>query len=248
MKTGKQFIQLLIVGLLFATASACDEANDPGSNSLISETVTDLDGNRYKTVKIGNQVWTVENLKTTRYTDGTEILNVTNHKQWECTTVGAYCNYDNLESNAATYGRLYNWHAVNSGNLAPDGWRIPTDKDWDILEEYLIANGYNYDGSKIGNKFAKSMASKTGWALSDTTGTPGTAPENNNSTGFSALPGGFFSNHEGFCQLGIGGRWWSSTMSSITNALDRYLYFDNNGLFRSGQTNECGFSVRLVKE
>ena len=142
MKKRKQFIQLLSIAvLLLAFATACDKTDDPGGDTPSAGTVKDADGNKYNTVKIGNQVWMVENLKTTKYNDGTEILNVTSDTQWANLTTGAYCNYDNLESNAEIYGRLYNWYAVNTGKLAPAGWHVPTDDDWIILENYLIANG-----------------------------------------------------------------------------------------------------------
>ncbi|HNZ71425.1 MAG TPA: fibrobacter succinogenes major paralogous domain-containing protein, partial [Prolixibacteraceae bacterium] len=180
-----------------------------------------------------NQVWMVENLKTTKYNDGTEILNVTSYTQWDNLTTGAYCNYDNLESNAATYGRLYNWYAVNTGKLAPAGWHVPTDDDWTILENYLIANGYNYDGTLDEDKIAKSLCAKTNWALSSEDGTPGAAPENNNSTGFTALPGGYRHYDGDFYSIGEGGYWWSSTEYDESSAYRRGLYYRKGGFSRA---------------
>lgn len=254
MKKRKQFIQLLSIAvLLLAFATACDKTDDPGGDFPSAGTVKDADGNKYNTVKIGNQVWMVENLKTTKYNDGTPIPNVTDNSEWANLTTGAYCNYDNLESNAATYGRLYNWYAVNTGKLAPAGWHIPTDDDWTILENYLIANGYNYDGTKDEDKIAKSLCAKTNWALSSTPGTPGTVPENNNSSGFTALPGGYRYGGNGyylgsFLSIGEYGYWWSSTERNEDYAYIRTLYYFYRDLLRGNLYKGNGFSVRLVRD
>jgi len=252
MKKRKQFIQLLSIAvLLFAFATACDKTDDPGGDFPSAGTVKDADGNKYNTVKIGNQVWMVENLKTTKYNDGTEILNVTSDTQWANLTTGAYCNYDNLESNAEIYGRLYNWYAVNTGKLAPAGWHVPTDDDWTILENYLIANGYNYDGTLDEDKIAKSLCAKTNWELSDEAGTPGAAPENNNSSGFTALPGGDRDGDGHFSSIGEFGSWWSSTEGREFSAYYRRLFYGSEDLGSSyffGSDKGCGFSVRLVRD
>ncbi len=250
MRKRKHFIQLLSIAvLLFAFATACEKTDDPGGDTPSAGTVKDADGNKYNTVKIGNQVWMVENLKTTKYNDGTPIPNVTDNSEWANLTTGAYCNYDNLESNAATYGRLYNWYAVNTGKLAPAGWHIPTDDDCTILENYLIANGYNYDGTKDVDKVAKSLCAKTNWALSSVAGTPGAAPENNNSSGFTALPGGHRGYGDGtFGYIGEYGHWWSSTEINDYSAYRRNLYYDSEGLYRDGSGKGSGISVRLVRD
>jgi uncharacterized protein (TIGR02145 family) len=249
MKKRKQFFQLLLIaGLLFAAATACDKSDDPDGDAASAGTVKDADGNKYNTVKIGNQVWIVENLKTTKYNDGTEILNVTSATLWGNLTTGAYCNYDNLESNSATYGRLYNWYAVNTGMLAPKGWHVPTDDDWTILKNYLIANGYNYDGTKDENKITKSLCAKTNWALSSEAGTPGAAPENNNSTGFKALPGGYRSDNGTFIDIGFVGDWWSATELNASIAWYRIMAYNSSHVSRYLYSKELGFSVRCVRD
>ncbi len=171
------------------------------SGSFISPPNTkigDIDGNGYHIVKIGNQVWTVENLRTTRYNDGTAIPYVTDNSAWANLSTPGYCYYGNdSAANAVKYGALYNWHAVNTGKLAPEGWHVPTDAEWDTLQNYLIANGYNWDGTTTGNKIAKSMAAKTDWNSSSTAGAPGNDVQSNNSSGFSALPGGYRYNNGG---------------------------------------------------
>lgn len=247
MKKRKSFIRLLfIVTLLFPVTTACQKAdNTEGGSSPNDETVKDVDGNSYKTVKIGNQVWMVGNLKTTKYNDGTSIPNVSDNTQWVNLTTGAYCNYNNQESNVAIYGRLYNWYAVNTGKLAPAGWHVATDNDWTILENYLIANGYNFDGTKDVDKIAKSLCGKNNWKLSDIPGTPGAVPENNNRTGFTALPGGM--NSRGvFNYIGVAGFWWASTNNNA--AIMRELDYNDSGLHRLDQYKISGLSVRLVKD
>jgi uncharacterized protein (TIGR02145 family) len=242
------FLLLFITGLLFATFIACDKTDDPASGDQNDGTLKDADGNVYKTVIIGTQTWIVENLRTTKYNDGTEIPNVSSDSQWENLSTGAYCNYDNLESYADIYGRLYNWFAVNSGKLAPTGWHIATDEDWTILINYLIDNGYNQDGSTDENKYAKSIASNTLWSFSDKPGSPGANLEENNCTGFSALPGGFrFYNGE-FESIGEGGNWWSSTEINTDFAFFRFLYSNSRWLEWGGSPKRYGFSVRLVKD
>ena len=206
----------------------------------------------YNTVKIGNQVWMVENLKTTKYNDGVEIMNVTSDTLWVDLTTGAYCNYENLESNAEIYGRLYNWYAVNTGKLAPAGWHVPTDEDWVVLENYLIANSYSYDGEKDGNKIAQSLCAKTNWELSSEAGTPGAALVSNNSSGFTALPGGYRIGYLGwFYNIGKYGFWWSSTEDAEYGeyyAYGRGLSCGIKVLWRGRCSKDEGYSVRLVKD
>lgn len=170
--------------------------------------VKDADGNRYATVQIGTQTWMLENLKTTKYNDGTAIPNITDITSWSNLATPSYCWYNNDIYYKNPYGVLYNWYTVNTGKLAPKGWHVPTDNDWTILVNYLIANGYNYDGSIVENKTSKSLASTTGWTLSSKTGTPGAFPDENNSTGFAAPPGGYRANNGRFYDMGKYGVWW----------------------------------------
>jgi hypothetical protein len=110
----------------------------------------DGDGNLYNVIKIGNQRWLKENLKTTKYNDGTAILNVTDNTTWISLGTGAYCDYANNSANSVTYGRLYNWYAVtstNPKNVCPKGWKVPTDSEWTTLTTYL--GGESVAGGKI---------------------------------------------------------------------------------------------------
>jgi uncharacterized protein (TIGR02145 family) len=120
--------------LLGIAASGCKDDDEP-------LTVKDIDGNVYKTIKIGNQVWMAENLKVTLYRNGDPIPNVTGHGTWGDLTTGAYCNYNNDTQHVNTHGRLYNWYAVSDyREIAPEGWHIPTQAEWETLVEHLGEN------------------------------------------------------------------------------------------------------------
>ena len=162
-----------------------------------AQTVTDIDGNIYNTVTIGVQTWMKENLKTTQYNDGTSIPLVPDDSIWAGLNTPAYCwNENNEKSYKNTYGALYNWFAVNTGKLCPEGWHVSTDSDWTTMGNYLIANGYNYNGRTTANEYGKVLASDTGWSSSSINCAIGSDhyPDKRNSTGFSALPGGIRSN------------------------------------------------------
>jgi uncharacterized protein (TIGR02145 family) len=215
-------------------------------------TVNDIDGNVYNTVTIGTQVWIAENLKTTKYNDGSLIPNVSDVTSWDSYTSGAYCDYENTPANSTTYGRLYNWSAVaptNSENVCPTGWHVPDGTEWDTMEEYLIVNGYNYDGSTSGNKLAKSLTSLTYWSPSFLTGAPGNTdyPTYRNKSGFTALPGG---------------RRGGSGVPSLFSGIENVAYFwtlgsmiptltsggTSTSYWPSGYFKKPGFSVRCLKD
>lgn len=200
-------------------------------------TVTDIDGNVYHTVTIGTQTWMVENLKTTRYRNGDSI-----NEQWA---------YNNDENNVAKYGRLYSWYAAtDSRNIAPVGWHIPSDKEWTTLLNYLIANGYNYDGTTTENKIAKSLAATTDWTSDNSAGTPGNDLTKNNSSGFSALPGGYHMSNGTFYGVGSVGYWWSSSFPDYSTYTAYSWILTNNGMYFNhyNATKPSGFSVRCLKD
>jgi uncharacterized protein (TIGR02145 family)/uncharacterized repeat protein (TIGR02543 family) len=215
-------------------------------------TVTDIDGNVYHTIRIGTQTWMVENLKTTKYTDGTSIPLVTDNTAWGGLTTPGYCWYNNDEPTyKSTYGALYNWYTVNPANLkkiAPAGWHVATDAELTTLENYLIANGYNWDGTIVGNKIAKALAAKTIWNKSTVAGAIGNDMITNNKSGFSALPGSYRSQVGSFILLGILGCWWSSTEGDASYAYSRYLDCGKEILGRYCDLKGCGLSVRLLRD
>lgn len=219
---------------------------------------TDGDGNNYKIVKIGEQTWMAENLRTTKFNDGTDIPLITSDDDWGIDnltyrTTPAYCWYDNNQAAAVAngYGALYDWNSVDTDKLCPTGWHVPTTTDWNSLENYLIANGYNFDGTITGNGIAKALATASGWIPSNFSGSVGSSdyPSYRNKTGFSALPGGFRSCNTGvFAGAGLDGFWWTSSVCYSYSAFSRrilnirvYLYGDQN-------PKSTGYSVRCIRD
>ena len=219
----------------------------PPISTVTTGSATDQEGNTYKTVTIGTQTWFAENLKTSKYNDGTTIPNVTDATEWSNLTTGAYCNYNNDASNAATYGRLYNWYAVNTGKLCPTGWHVPSNDEWTTLQYYLIENSYNYDGTTTDNKIAKAMASTTDWSSSSSTGAIGNNPSTNNKSGFTALPGGYRSYSGAFNYVGDYGYWWSSAEYDTYTAYYRGLSYLYSYLSYNLNSKVSGFSVRCLR-
>jgi uncharacterized protein (TIGR02145 family) len=213
----------------------------------------DPENQSYPIVKIGEQWWMAKNLQTTKYMDGTAIPNITDNSSWAGKTTGAYCWINN---DAATYqnlyGALYNWYAVSTGKLCPTGWHVPTDAEWTTLENYLIGNGYNFDGTITGNKIAKSLATQYGWESYHGAGTPGNTdyPAYRNKSGFSGLPGGYRDNGY-FTGVGLYNYWWSSTKSTeypTYYAWFRYIACDYTFVYRNIKYMEEGYSVRCVRD
>lgn len=212
-------------------------------------TVQDIDGNYYHTVTIGTQTWMVENLKTTKFRNGESIPNISDNTAWSALTTAAMCDYDNNPNNGAVFGHLYNWYAVNDQrNIAPAGWHIPSTDEWATFENYLISNGFNYDGSFSGNKFAKAIASTNYWTLSSGPGAPGNSPANNNSTQFSSMPGGMrYGNSGVYGNSGTGSYMWTSVLVTDAEANYRAIFYGYN-FFNSFQSSmKHGFAVRCIK-
>jgi len=214
-------------------------------------TVTDIDGNIYNTITIGTQIWMVENLKTTKYRDGTSIPNITNATSWSSLSSGAYADYDNNPTMATDNGRLYNWYAATDAhNIAPTGWHVPSDAEWTILENYLSANGYNFDGTVTGNKFAKSLAATTTWTYSSITGAVGNTdfPTFRNKTGFTAYASGYRYITGVFDGIGDYGSWWTTNTNNATEAWSRYLFNADYNMSKVSRNKIYGFSIRCVKD
>ncbi len=201
--------------------------------SIISEIVTDADGNTYKTIKIGTQIWMLENLKTTKYNDGTAIPLVTDLTEWQNLTTPGFCWYDNDEIRYKnTYGALYNWYTVNTGKLSPSGWHVPSDAEWQILIDYI-------GGNEAGGKLKE--VGTTHWCGLNIGAT--------NESGFTGLPGGVHSSY-GWSFFGIGeyGNWWSTTMSVSHEAWNLVLSCNHKNVVLDDFSINMGFSVRCVKD
>lgn len=236
MKTLFRILLALIFWLLLFSASCTKDKQKYNSknNQQQSNIVRDIDGNIYKTVKIGDQWWIAENLKTTKYSNGDSILNVTESSDWKNLTTGAYCWYNNdSASYAATYGALYNWYAVdNSSGLCPTGWHVPTDAEWTILTDFLG-----------GESVASGHLKETGTVHWNSPNTRAT-----NSSGWTALPGGNrFRNGVDFYNIGYTGHWWSSSAYSPTAVWDRKMNYNDSNVKRSLRSMSYGLSVRCVR-
>lgn len=220
----------------------------------------DQNGNAIFSKTYGNQEWSTQSANVTTYRDGTPIPEVTDPGEWADLTTGAWCYPNNQDQGT---GKLYNWYAVagiddNDPNtptkeLAPEGWHVPTDAEWSTLENYLIDNGYNYDGTTTGNKIAKAMANDWGWSMDDSLGAVGTNQSSNNRSGFNAYPLGYRGYWEqgSFINIGNQALFWSST--SYNGVLAWYFRLSFNLEFSDLTADDPiwkqgGMQVRFVKD
>jgi uncharacterized protein (TIGR02145 family) len=199
--------------------------------NLTYGSVSDVDGNNYATIAIGNQVWMAENLKTSKFNTGEAIQNVTDDNQWGTTTNSAWTYYDNYSLYENPYGKLYNYYAViDPRKICPEGWHVPIDAEWTFLTNYL--GGLSIAGGKmksIGNSF---------WNTPNNGAT--------NESGFSSLPGGWRGNV--FYELGTDARIWSSTTDPSGNIIYRRLYTDYYKIDREFGSKNYGLSVRCLSD
>jgi uncharacterized protein (TIGR02145 family) len=196
-----------------------------------SPIVTDIDGNVYRTVQIGGQCWMAENLKTSRYNDGTTMPNITDDTAWSQLNSAAWCNYDNNPAYDAIYGKFYNWYAAANHNICPQGWHVPTDAEWTVLIDYL--GGANIAGGKM-------KAVSPLWYAPNIGAT--------NVSGFSGLPGSGRNPMSGyFGGLGELGAWWSATENGVS-AWMRYSRDSSAGITRISSSKRQGFYVRCVRD
>jgi len=201
--------------------------------------IADVDGNLYKTIQIGTQIWMAENLKTTRFNDGAPIPYVTDDIEWEKLTTPGYCWYDNDPSSFKDiYGALYNWYAVNTYKLCPIGWHVPTNAEWNNLSDYL--------GINAGGKMKETGTIK--WV------NPNTGASN--ISGFTAIPGGsrdpFYQEwrYSTFGYLGYNSSWWSATEYSNPNVGYAAWLYTKESTFSNGSiaAKISGLSVRCLKD
>lgn len=203
---------------------------------ITDEEITDIDGNSYSIIYIGTQKWMASNLNVTHYNDGTGISNVTDNAAWWILNTGALCSYDNSALNSAVYGRLYNWYAVNTGKLCPEGWHVPSLAEWRTLIDYL-------GGEEIaGGKLKESGYSH--W-LSPNQGA-------NNESKFRALPGGS-RDGKGSHYLGERTWFWTSTETNSlivpnNNAESVLLFYDETHVMNMSRNKRYGNAVRCVKD
>lgn len=244
----KRLFYVICLGFLGLSLSACengdaDNENEGNDGSILSETVVDEDGNVYHAVKIGSQIWMLENLRTTKYNDGTDIPHISTAEAWNyLVSTPAYCWYNQDSTTySQKFGALYNWYAVNTGKLAPDGWHVPTVADWNELSEY-VSTHVGTSGA-----LAKALASKTDWIESTTDGYIGYNPSINNSMGFTGFPGGVHGNRASD-GLGQSGNWWSTDESGNFGQYASLRNHVNNRLWIDTYIKYYGLSVRCIKD
>ncbi len=201
-----------------------------GAPTPSANTVRDADGNVYKTVRIGHQVWMAENLRTTKYNDGTPIQHLPDYKAWENASSGAYSWYMNNIDSKPTYGGLYNWHAVNTGKLCPVGWHVPIDEEWTALLREL--------GSIPGAKLKE--VGQANWKDNTDNVT--------NETGFTALPGGYRINNGNFSSAGTQGNFWTTSRNGDKEAFYRGIYNYTSLVLKYSFPLSNGLSVRCVRD
>jgi len=231
---------LIILGYILFTANIFAQIN----SQLTYSQVSDIEGNIYQTINIGPHMWMAENLRTTKYNDGSNIPLITDSVQWwnntkKNTSFPMMSWYDNDLSNHQTkiYGGLYNWFAINpltngNKNICPKGWHVPTDAEWSLLISSL--GGKSVSGGKLKSTGMEYWMSPNKGAT--------------NSSGFSGLPGGGRNSDGAFFSKGDIGYWWSSTELDASLAWNRYLGHNYSTSGKNYYSKSLGFSVRCVKD
>jgi len=203
----------------------------------------DYEGRTYAYKTIGTQTWMTQNLAyLPAVSPGSAGSNTTLY-YYVYGYEGSTVSLAKAEANYTTYGVLYNWEAAKTA--CPSGWHLPGDEEWSILTDYLINNGYGFGGS--GNDIGKSMASTSGWASSSTAGEIGNNQASNNSSGFTALPGGYRINDGWVVGLGFRAYFWSTSEGDALTAYSRTLGNGENGIYRDANYRSSGYSVRCLK-
>ncbi len=212
-------------------------------------TVTDIDGNTYNVVTIGNQCWMKQNLRTSKYRNGDIINNGLSNSSWQSTTSGAWAYYNDSSYHDQIYGKLYNWYAVaDPRDLCPTGWRVSDENDWNTLALALDSLSdvsciscaqSNIVGGEI--KSIGTLQAGTGLWWSPNTGAT-------NNSEFTALPGGIRFNNGVFFNRNVQGFWWSSTEINTDTAFVRDLTYNGSSFNRGFSEKHFGFSVRCIKD
>jgi uncharacterized protein (TIGR02145 family) len=202
--------------------------NSPGPNAV------DIDGNSYNSKRIGSQIWLVQNLKTTHYNDGTAIVHAEDPGEWQTLSEPAYCWYDNDDGHKNTYGALYNWYTVSVDNLCPSGWRVPSQEDFQRLDDFLASTG-NATGDMLKEQ-------GDGHWISPNEGAT-------NASGLTSLPAGYRGADDGlFYGLRYTVFFWSTTPDINQDAIARTLLYDNSDFAESVYPRVLGASVRCMKD
>jgi len=213
------------------------------TTNVDSTLLTDIDGHTYPTTKICNQTWMAKNLDVARYRNGDIIPQVTDPTEWANLTTGAWCWYNNDSATyGSVYGRLYNWYAVSDPRgLAPEGWHVPSDGEWNVLVKCLDANAdTTCQNCSHSSTAGGELKSTTGWNITG---------NGTNSSGFTGLPGGNRNSNNGtFNHIVFYASWWSSSEYSTSSASYHELSINDGGVYNGIINKAYGFSVRCVKD
>jgi uncharacterized protein (TIGR02145 family) len=249
-----KILSFTICAVFILNFSCTKEKTNTNVSKLTYGSLTDQDGNGYRTITIGAQTWMAENLRTTKYRNG-DLIGTTTPATLNISTdsTAAYqWPAEGKESSAALYGRLYTWYAVtDSRNVCPDGWHVPSGSEWMTLTDYLIFSGYCY-GQDVDQEVAKSMANTSGWPIDTKAGNVGNDQANNNKSGFTALPSGIRDYYDGnFYSAGSECVWWSTTSEpGWDGPVCRGLMYNFSQLlyFSTPYYGQAGYSVRCLKD
>ena len=248
---------LMLLGLSFTKCTPEENEDLPVHNSqIIHNAVTDVDGNQYNAVVLGEQVWMKSNLRTTHFRDGSPILN----GGTDTFSLELPCYFQSTATPSISNGLHYNWAAVNDPRaLCPEGWHVPTDEEWAEMEKYVSSQQqyvYGYESVNI----AKALASQEGWKKYPEVGIPGHHPEANNATNLSIVPAGYYAWEYNPTNYGYEAIFWSATegpdvlYSQYPGSQRDYfasvhkMYGTKPRMITTGSLKYCGFSVRCVRD
>lgn len=248
MRNKSSIYRISVIAFLVLIMYSCEKDNDYEVNltndqtssvfnpNLTYGTMTDQDGNIYKTIHINGQTWMAENLRTTKYRNGDMVPQIMDNSIWSSVSEGAFCNYENTENidTIATYGRLYNWYTVSdSRNLAPEGWHVATNSEWELLT--LLLGGNDIAGSKL------KEIGDSHWYATDESVT--------NESGLTIMPSGTRDPSKGtFCCMGTYGFYWSGTQADDSYAWTMKLYRTPYHSERMPSHMNYGYAIRCVKD
>jgi len=229
-------LKFSLFGFLLICLYSC-EVTEPVVNPDYTgqiDTIFDIEGNAYKTVGIGSQIWMAENLKTTLLNDNTPVPNILYDSIWAHISSPGYCWYNNDSTiNKKLYGALYNFYVIETGLICPTGWHVPNESDWNTLESFL--GGREIAGGKLKDYYTPFWSE------------PNPCLANNYS--FHALPGGERLNISGrFSGIAESGNWWTSTSESNNQASSRSMSYESKELFRYLTNKKRGISIRCIKD
>lgn len=240
----KRWNSIFVIGLFLIFIVSCNKDEDDIYKKEAGTFTDSRDQRVYKWVKIGDQIWMAENLAYLPNVSPPSVESVSDPIYYVYDYNGTNLFEAKATENYSCYGVLYNWPAAKTA--CPAGWHLPAYEEWTALSDFLIKNGYGFGGS--GPDIAKALAAKTNWNNFSVAGSLGFELATNDSSGFSALPGGYRYGGGTFYYLDYHGVWWTSTENNYYSSMACYLYFNSAFLNQDNDYKQYGFSVRCVKD